>query len=76
MNNKEGLFMGFLDNLIKKEARKIISGVVDSVVDNALDGARRAVDQSGISSNVQGKTQTAIHCANRAGAVCDGEKDC
>lgn len=76
MNNKEGLFMGFLDNLIKKEARKIISGVVDSVVDNALDGARKAVDQSGISSNVQGKTQTAIHCANRAGAVCDGEKDC
>ncbi len=29
--------MGFLDNLLKKEARKFISNVVDSVVDNVTD---------------------------------------
>ena len=29
--------MGFLDNLLKREARKIIANVVDNVVDNALD---------------------------------------
>lgn len=32
--------MGFLDNLFKKETRKIISGVVDSVVDNVKDSIR------------------------------------
>lgn len=29
--------MGFLDNLLKKETRRIISGVVDSVVDEVKD---------------------------------------
>lgn len=29
--------MGFLDNLLKREARKFISNVVDNVVDTALD---------------------------------------
>ncbi len=37
--------MGFLDNLLKKEARKIISGVMDSVVDNVVDSAREALGQ-------------------------------
>ncbi|MBQ2934673.1 MAG: hypothetical protein IJD96_00385 [Lachnospiraceae bacterium] len=68
--------MGFLDNLLKKEARKIISGVVDSVVDNVLDGAKEAVNQSGISGNVQKKTQTAINRASEASAVCNEEESC
>lgn len=32
--------MGFLDNLLKKETRKIISGVVDSVVDNVMNDVK------------------------------------
>lgn len=32
--------MGFLDNLFKKETRKIISGVVDSMVDNVMDNVK------------------------------------
>lgn len=32
--------MGFLDNLLKRETRRIISGAVDSVVDNVIDSIR------------------------------------
>lgn len=35
--------MGFLDNLLKKETRKIISGVVDSVVDNVVGNVKSAI---------------------------------
>lgn len=35
--------MGFLDNLFKKETRKIISGVVDSVVDNVMDSVKGSI---------------------------------
>lgn len=35
--------MGFLDNLLKREARKIISGVVDDVTDNISDSIRSAI---------------------------------
>lgn len=35
--------MGFLDNLLKKETRKIISGVVDSVVDNVVGNVKNAI---------------------------------
>lgn len=32
--------MGFLDSLLKKGTRRLISNVVDSVVDNAVDGIK------------------------------------
>ncbi len=35
--------MGFLDNLLKKETRKIIAGVVDSVVDNVMDDVKGSI---------------------------------
>lgn len=35
--------MGFLDNLLKKEARKIISNVVDDVTDNVSDSIRSII---------------------------------
>lgn len=36
--------MGFLDNLLKKEARKLISNVVDNVVDNMADSIGDAIN--------------------------------
>lgn len=42
--------MGFLDNLFKKETRKIISGVVDSVVDNVMDNVKDAIKGNDISA--------------------------
>lgn len=68
--------MGFLDNLLKKEARKIISGVVDSVVDNVIDGAKEAMNQSGISESVQRKKQTVMNCANEVSAAYSAEESC
>ena len=35
--------MGFLDNLLKKETRKIISGVVNSAVDNVVGNVKSAI---------------------------------
>jgi len=37
--------MGFLDNLLKKETRKLLSGVMDAVVDNVVDSAKEALGQ-------------------------------
>ncbi len=38
--------MGFLSNLLTKEAKKIITGVVDNVVDDVLDNIRDRQPQS------------------------------
>lgn len=37
--------MGFLNNLLKKETRKILSGVMDAVADNVVDAAKEALGQ-------------------------------
>lgn len=42
--------MGFLDNLLKRETRKIISGVVDSVVDNVMDDVKGSIRDNGKTS--------------------------
>ncbi len=45
--------MGFLDNLLKREARKIISSVVDNVVDTALDTLNGSAKPANTSSPVR-----------------------
>lgn len=46
--------MGFLDNLLKKEARKIVAGVLDEVVDTVTDNIRDNIrDSKGDSDNVR-----------------------
>lgn len=44
--------MGFLDNLLNREARKIITSVVDSVADNVVDKAKDALNQSGVNDKL------------------------
>jgi len=68
--------MGFLDNLLKKEARKIISGVMDSVVDNVLDGAKGAVNQSGLGNAVQKTMQPSMNRATQAVEIIGDESSC
>ncbi|MBR1854166.1 MAG: hypothetical protein IJ794_13660 [Lachnospiraceae bacterium] len=55
--------MGFLDNLLNKEARKILTSVVDSVVDNVTDSIKDSLGASGAS----GSTSSASTAS--AGAV-------
>lgn len=66
--------MGFLDSLLKKETRKIISGVVDSVVDSVTDNIRNT-QRSGSSAG----TNTVISSAgtNTVSSSADAdEEDC
>lgn len=70
--------MGFLDQLLKKETRKIISNVVDSVVDNVSDSISSSIKNAGSSSGHGGtssgsKTET---CDSRQKSVYDDEEDC
>lgn len=58
--------MGFLDNLFKRETRKIISGVVDSVIDNVTDSISDSI-RSGNSSDDCNDDEDC--CRNRA-VVC------
>ena len=67
--------MGFLDNLLKKEARKIISGVVDSVVDTVADSAREAFNQAGFDSPSE-KTNKGGGGAGREFSIGEDEEDC
>lgn len=69
--------MGFLDSLLKKEARKIISGVVDSVVDTVADSAREAFNQAGFDSpSDKAETNTSGGGAGRSFEVNEDEEDC
>jgi len=68
--------MGFLDNLLKKETRKIISGVVDSIADNVVAGAKGALDKSGISSAVENRMQPTADRAGKVIAAADAESGC
>lgn len=51
--------MGFLDNLFKKETRKIISGVVDSVVDNMVDSVKGAIQGNNASGTAESAPEAA-----------------
>ncbi|MBQ2803927.1 MAG: hypothetical protein IJF07_08530 [Lachnospiraceae bacterium] len=55
--------MGFLDRLLKKEARKIISSVVDDVVDDVIDNIREK--REGNSSSAAGTTKAATPSASK-----------
>ena len=52
--------MGFLDNLLKKETRKIISNVVDSVVDNVVDNVKGAVRGNNSSADTQSSPNVSV----------------
>ena len=67
--------MGFLDNLLKKEARKIISSVVDEVVDNVVDNIRDS-DKSGNSSNTKATTKASSAPAASAKSTNPDEEWC
>ncbi len=56
--------MGFLDKLLKKEAGKIISGVVDQVMDNVMDSAKEVLNQAGFG---EGASETAPQMGAGAG---------
>ena len=50
--------MGFLENLLKKESRKIISGVMDAVADTVADSVKDAIGQAGNKQSSQSVKQT------------------
>ncbi|MBO5055520.1 MAG: hypothetical protein J6C64_04085 [Lachnospiraceae bacterium] len=65
--------MGFLNNLLNKEAKKIISGVMDSVADTVTDSARDILAQKGV--QVKGKDKWESELALRKAKNSD-EDDC
>lgn len=62
--------MGFLDNLLKKETRKIISGVVDSVFDNVADNISESI-RSGNSSESRGGVNTGTSKTGNSDSRCN-----
>ena len=66
--------MGFLNNLLGKEARKIINGVVDSVVDNVTDSIKESLgtveaqssNSSGTAASASGTAQTSAAASGDA----------
>lgn len=73
--------MGFLDNLLKREVRKIISGAVDSAVDNVVDNVKGAIrrndpssgtdSSSNASAKINGQTITGKNRENETGDDAD-----
>lgn len=57
--------MGFLDNLFKKETRRIISGVVDSVVDNVMDNVKDAIRGKDPSSEAKSSPNVSVKVNGR-----------
>lgn len=60
--------MGFLERLLKKEARKIISSVVDDVVDNVIDTIRDSDNDKETPNNTASAGTTPV-----ATSVCGDE---
>lgn len=73
--------MGFLDNLIKKEVRKIISGAVDSAVDNVMENVKGAIkgndpsSEANSSPNVSAGSNSAMSAKRRENETGD-DADC
>lgn len=64
--------MGFLDQLLKKETRKIISSVMDGVVDNVVDTIKDSMN-----SNQASSTEKKVSTSPAASAATDpDEEDC
>ncbi len=67
--------MGFLDNLLKREARKIIANVVDNVVDNALDSINDSMkfntSSSPMNTSSLGNNPDEEDCGYNCSVVCD-----
>lgn len=67
--------MGFLDNLLKREARKIIANVVDNVVDNALDSINDSMkfntSSSPMNTSSLGNNPDEEDCGYDCSVVCD-----
>lgn len=64
--------MGFLDNLLKRETRKIISGVVDSVVDNVMDDVKSSI-QNNSKTSATDKSSAAAAVHEKAARVRESE---
>lgn len=66
--------MGFLDNLLKREARKIVSGVLDEVVDTVTDNIKDSIREN------RNGSSTTVRTSSRAKAVVsnvdEAEEDC
>lgn len=61
--------MGFFTNLLKSEARKIVSDVVDSVVDNTLGQAVRGQENRTTAANPNTVAATSNHTSGYSGSV-------
>lgn len=58
--------MGFLDNLLKRETRKIISGAVDSVVDNVMDNIKGAIRGNSSSAEEDSSPNVSVKASSPA----------
>lgn len=68
--------MGFLNNLLKKETRKLLSGVMDAVVDNVVDSAKEALGQKSSDDVFSGTERSYGGGAGSSFTVSNEEEHC
>lgn len=70
--------MGFLDRLLKKEARKLVSGVLDEVIDNVTDNIRDSMRENRNGSTTTVNTAyNSTNTASQSDSTDDGpDEDC
>lgn len=66
--------MGFLDNLLRREVRKVISNAVDTVVDDTLQNVFGKNEQSNAGSTGSGADPEKENKAATKNSGCSGEK--
>lgn len=65
--------MGFLDRLLKKEARKLVAGVLDEVVDSVTDNIRDSIrENKSSSSTTTVSVSSASYNTDEADSSCRG----
>ena len=64
--------MGFLDRILKKEARKLVAGVLDEVVDSVTDNIRDSIRENSSSSTTTVSGSSASRNKDEADSDCHG----
>lgn len=68
--------MGFLDNLLKREARKIISGVMDNVVDNVMDNINESMNSNKSTATISTASTGTTSTSPAVASEDPDEEDC
>ena len=68
--------MGFLDRLLKKEARKLVAGVLDEVVDSVTDNIRDSIRENKSGSSTTSVSMSSVATSNASYEENEEEEHC